>query len=46
VQLAKDDLVQLDVWGATEEWTGKDGTKKSAKAWYCKDLQSLTMEPF
>lgn len=46
VQLAKDDLVQLDVWGGTSEWTGKDGAKKVTKEWYCKELQSLTLEPF
>lgn len=39
--LAKDQLVQLDVWGGTEEWTGKDGQKRSNKAWYCKDLAAL-----
>ena len=32
--LRKDDLLTVDVWGATEEWTGKDGAKRSEKAWY------------
>ena len=40
--LARDQLVQLDVWGGTEEWTGKDGQKRSNKAWYCKDLAVVT----
>jgi single-stranded DNA-binding protein len=30
----KDDLITVDVWGATEEWTGQDGNKRSDKAWY------------
>lgn len=29
-----DALVTVGVYGATDEWTAKDGTKKSDKAWY------------
>jgi single-stranded DNA-binding protein len=35
----KDDLVTVDVWGATEEWTGQDGNKRSEKAWYLTAVQ-------
>ncbi len=36
----KGDLITVTVWGATEEWTGKDGQKRSEKAWY---LSSFTL---
>ena len=35
----KDDLVSVDVWGATEEWQSQDGSKRSEKAWYLTALQ-------
>lgn len=36
----KGDLITCHVWGATEEWAGKDGTNRSEKAWY---LSSFTL---
>ncbi len=41
----KDDLVSVDVWGATEEWTGQDGSKRSEKAWYMTAVQVHRDEP-
>ena len=33
------DLYTVDVWGATDEWTDKEGKKRSDKAWF---LQGFT----
>ena len=31
--------MSVDVWGATEEWTTREGQKRSDKAWYLSGIQ-------
>lgn len=37
--LTSEAIVTVSVYGATEEWIGKDGQKRSDKAWYLQDIE-------